>query len=95
MNLIDFHEISDLDIWEILLKTDSNGKNVLPIHSESSDAARRAILKLYTYESPLYKAVNYAAQCKDERAIPTLGPYAWLLFCAVTFPPLKNRKTQA
>jgi len=32
-------------------------------HSDSSDAARSAILRLYSYETPLYGALNEANQC--------------------------------
>ena len=50
--LVDFEwgEIKDQDIWEIISQ----------VHSESSDAARRSLLKLYTYETPLYSALNKA-----------------------------------
>ena len=60
----------------------------------SSDAARRAILKLYSYESPLYKAINLANQTRDQRAIPTLGPYAALLYCTLLDPPKSNVEVQ-
>ena len=63
-------------------------------HSDHSDAARRAIMKIYTYEGPLYRAVNLANQTQDRKVIPTLGPYARLLSCAVQFPPKTNRDAQ-
>ena len=75
------------------LKTDNKGQPYAD-HSESSDAARRAILKLYSYESPLYKAINLANQTRDQRAIPTLGPYAYLLSNAVARPPQSNVDVQ-
>ena len=56
-------------------------------HSDSSDAARRAILRLYTSETFLYSALNRASQCKDQRAIKTLGPYAYLLYRTLNHPP--------
>ena len=60
----------------------------------SSDAARRAILKLYSYESPLYKAINLANQTRDQRAIPTLGPYGLLLTLTLLDPPKSNVEVQ-
>ena len=65
--LLEFHRISDQDIKEILNNNEYG--NFDPIHTESSDDARRAILKIYSYESPLYKAVNMANRCQDESAI--------------------------
>ena len=53
---------------------------VNPTHSEHSDKARRAILKLYTYESPLYKTINDACCYQDESVVSPLGPFAWLLY---------------
>ena len=64
------------------------------IHSESSDAARRGIMKLYSYETPLYDAVNRANQCRDKRAISTLGPYALALHLSINDPPKTNVKKQ-
>ena len=49
-------------------------------NSPASDAARSAILRLYSYETPLYGALNKANQYKDKRAIQTLGPFSLLLF---------------
>jgi len=62
---------------------DENGKWVGLTHSEHSDKARRAILKLYTYESPLYKTINDACCYQDESVVSTLGPFAWLLYWAI------------
>ena len=58
-DLIDFHGITDQDVKEIIYHNDENGKRVLPVHTQS-DPARAAIIKLYTYESPLYKTLNQA-----------------------------------
>ena len=63
-------------------------------NSESSDTARRHILKLWSYESPLFKDVNRATQWQDKRAIKTLGPYALVLFCTLWCPPKTNKKKQ-
>ena len=64
------------------------------MNSKSSDAARRKILKLWTYESPLYSAVNRATQYQDERAIKTLGPYVWVLWYTLYNPPKTNLTAQ-
>ena len=93
-SLLDFSGITNQDIKEILNR-DENGKWHDVIHSDHSDAARRAILRLYTLETPLYRTLNKANSCRDERAIPTLGPYARLLHMAVykgTDDNLKKRK---
>ena len=52
------------------------------------------MLKLYTYETPLYKTINEATCRKDRRAVPTLGPFAELLYCCVSTPPEANSKKQ-
>ena len=67
--LLEFHRISDQDIKMILDRE----------HDDRSDDARRAILKIYSYESPMYSALNRANQCQDESAIKTLGPFSLLL----------------
>ena len=51
-----------------------------PIHSPESDAARSAILKLYSYETPLYGALNQANQWQDKDKVKSLGPFALLLY---------------
>ena len=89
-SLLDFSGITNQDIKEIVPHDDENGEWVDPVHSDHSDAARRAILRLYTLETPLYRTLNKANSCRDERAIPTLGPYATLLFWAVVEPPKDN-----
>ena len=89
-SLLDFSGITNQDIKEIVHHKDDNGKKVQPVHSDHSDAARRAILRLYTLETPLYRTLNKANSCRDERAIPTLGPYATLLAWAVRDPPKDN-----
>ena len=76
--LLEFHRISDQDIKEIL-NYDEWGEPD-PIHTESSDDARRAILKIYSYETPLYSAINRANNYHDESAIKTLGPFSLLLY---------------
>ena len=91
--LLEFHRISDQDIKEIL-NTDEQGNRRRPIHTESSDDARRAILKIYSYESPLYKAVNRANMCQDRSAIKTLGPFSYLLYRTLDEPPVENEKVQ-
>ena len=66
----EWKKISDEDIKDIL-----DQKN-----TPSSDAARKAILRIYSYETPLYSALNNANQCQDQRAIKTLGPFACLIY---------------
>ena len=68
--LLEFRRISDIDILKII-----DGEN-----DPSSDDARRAILKIYSYETPLYSSMNQANMRQDRNAIPTLGPFAWLLY---------------
>ena len=77
--LLEFHRISDQDIKEII---ESH-----PVHTDSSDDARRAILKIYSYEPPLYSALNRANSCQDRSAIPTLGPFSKLLYMTLAIPP--------
>ena len=89
-SLLDFSGITNQDIKEIVRHKDENGEWIEPVHSDHSDAARRAILRLYTLETPLYRTLNKANSCRDERAIPTLGPYATLLFWVVRSPPKDN-----
>ena len=59
-------------------------------HSPASDAARSAILKLYSYETPLYGALNRANQCQDRSKINSLGPFAMLLYKTLWYPPTAN-----
>ena len=69
--LLEFHRISNHDI-----------KMILPFpgkHDLSSDDARRAILKIYSYETPLCYDMNQANMRLERNAIPTLGPFAKLL----------------
>ena len=75
-------DITDQDIKEILDEDDE---------LESSDHARREIIKLWSQETPLYSAVNRANQFQDQRAIKTLGPYAKLLFQTLWSTPKSNR----
>ena len=85
----EWKKITDDDIKEII----GTGRYVRGAkNSPSSDEARGAILKLYSYETPLYDAVNKANQCQDKRAIQTLGPYAHLLYETTHYPPKKNKK---
>ena len=84
-DLIDAMDITDQDIKEIYQYHNQ---------SESSDAARRNILYLWTLETPLYGAVNKANQYHDETCIETLGPYAWLVFMSLWHSPDENKKAQ-
>ena len=68
-HLLDFHDITDQDVKEIVGGKNWNGEKMYPINTKHSDNARRAILKLYTLETPLYKTLNRANACQDERAI--------------------------
>ena len=56
-------------------------------NTESSDLSRASILKLYTYESDLYKKLNYALQTKDKNAVDTIGAFSMLLTCTLYCPP--------
>ena len=91
-HLIDFHDITDQDVKEIVRHRDEEGNEVDPVNTDHSDAARRAILRLYSMETPLYSTLNRATGFRDERAIPTLGPYAYLLYCTIALPPPENAK---
>ena len=90
--LLEFHRISDQDIKEIIKYKDEDGKWIDYKHSDSSDDARRAILKIYSYETPLYSALNRANSCQDRSAIPTLGPFSRLLYCTLFRPPEENKE---
>ena len=57
-------------------------------------SACRSILKAYSYESPLYKAINDANTYHDEKAIQTLGPYARLLWKVICVPLRENINSQ-
>ena len=81
----EWDKITDEAIKEIL-----NNRN-----SPTSDEARSAILRLYSYETPLYSALNKANQFKDKRAIQTLGPFSKLLYDSVSYPPEESKKEQA
>ena len=61
-------------------------------HSPESDKARAAILKIYSYESELYSSLNLALNCRDKSKIPTLGPYAYLLYKSLLIPPNNNKQ---
>jgi len=93
-DLINFSGITDQDVREIVSHRDDDGNSVASTHSEHSDAARRAILRLYTLETPLYRTLNKANSCKDTRVIDTLGPFAWLLYSSVRSPPKDNISAQ-
>ena len=82
----EWKKITDDDIKEILGHCDGSR------HSNSSDEARGAILKLYSYETPLYEVLNKANQYQDKRAIQTLGPYARLLYWAINTPQEANKE---
>ena len=66
----EWKKITDEAIRYILMRWDS----------KASDEARSAILRLYSYETPLYGALNKANQRTDKRAIQTLGPFSHLLY---------------
>ena len=51
-------------------------------------------MKIYSYETPLYGALNRANQCQDESAIKTLGPFSLLLYKTLRKPPKQNREVQ-
>ena len=82
-----FHFITDEAIAEII---ECWMVDVKMTHSPASDKARKGIIKMYTYESDLYKAINTASCFHNETKIQTLGPYVWLLYCSLTFPPTSN-----
>ena len=90
----EWEKISDEDIKEMIFWKDEGGKRHRIKHSESSDAARKAILRIYSYETPLYGALNRANQCQDQRAIKTLGPFAELLSYVISSPGEENEKAQ-
>ena len=81
----EWEKISDEDIKEIAC----DWKN-----TPSSDAARKAILRIYSYETPLYSALNRANQCQDRGAIKTLGPFARLIYDICENPGKNNKKVQ-
>ena len=61
-DLLDFLEITDEAIQEILKEYDcANTPTVM--------RAKYSILKAYSYESPLYKAINRANEYQDKKAI--------------------------
>jgi len=43
------------------------------------------VIKIYTYETDLYKVINLASQMRDQSKVPTLGPYAYLLYRSLEF----------
>ena len=81
LQIFEFQNISDQDVDEIRCD----------IHSPSSDRARAAILKIYTYETDLYPKLNEAGQTKDLSKLKTLGPYAYLLNLSLFEPPKKAK----
>ena len=60
----EWDQITDEAIKEIV-SFDENGEYDACSRKNfaSSDAARRAILKLYTYQTPMFGAMNHANQC--------------------------------
>ena len=88
----EWEKISDEDIKEIIVWKYGDGELHMKKNSKSSDAARKAILRIYSYETPLYGALNRANQCHDQRAIKTLGPFALLLYNAIKKPGKENEK---
>ena len=72
------------DAWRVLFDfsglTDEHIKMIIRgMCSDAADTARAAVIKIYTYETDLYPALNAALQTKDKSKIKTLGPYAFLL----------------
>jgi len=66
--------------------TDKDIKLVIDVvKSEEADNARSKVIKIYTYETDLYKVINQANCMRDRSKIPTLGPYACLLFLSLKF----------
>jgi len=45
-------------------------------------------------ETPLYSTLNSATGFRDKNAIPTLGPYAYLLSECISSPPEDNVEDQ-
>ena len=72
--IFDFSKLTDKDIDLIL--TSKRGVD-LP---KSTNEAMKAIVKMYTYETGLYRALNNASCYHDKSKIKTLGPYALLLY---------------
>jgi len=72
--IFDFSKITDKDI-DLILTTDYDVD--LP---KSTNEAMKAIVKMYTYETGLYRALNNASCYHDKSKIKTLGPYALLLY---------------
>jgi len=94
----EWEKISDEDIKEIIHWTSEKCFGGTEWHekknSESSDAARKAILRIYSYETPLYSALNRANQCQDRGAIKTLGPFSQLLHCITAHADKENIAVQ-
>merc|ERR1711981_982796 len=83
------------DFPELKALTDQDIKDILNNKdTPSSDAARKAILRIYSYETPLYSALNNANQCQDQGAIKTLGPFAHLIRYICLNPGKANKKVQ-
>jgi len=51
-------------------------------------------LKLYSYETPLYGALNQANQWQDKDKVKSLGPFALLLFETLYKPAQENQEVQ-
>ena len=64
------------------------------VESDAADTARAAVIKIYTYETDLYPALNTALQTKDESKIMTLGPYACLLHMSLYFDKPDSKLTK-
>ena len=52
-------------------------------------------MKLYSYETPLYGALNQANQWQDKDKVKSLGPFALLLHMTLREPAEKNMEVQA
>ena len=68
--------------------------NIDEVCSDAADTARAAVIKIYTYETDLYPALNAALQTKDKSKIKTLGPYAWLLYMSLGFSKDESKLTK-
>ena len=83
-----------LERYEIIFEGSKFSEEEWKKRVKSADDARRAILKIYSYETFFYKALNRANQCKDESAIKTLGPFSCLLTSTLNVPPEANKEKQ-
>ena len=74
--MFDFLDLKDSDVCRIIDLSD---------YSARANKARSAIIKVYTYETDVYPALNAANCTKDTTKIESLGPLAYLLSCSLKF----------